>query len=300
MSNVVYQWVLKSNNPTNLIYIPESDVRNIVTAKQSIYIFAGLRGKIYISNGSAADLFAKVPDHISGTVQPQLGWGAAIYHQNQLYFGVFNGTSNPFGSNKYGGIWGLDIDTGAMYLQNVLSDGSYAGYVPLLGKMGEGEFAGYGLYAGWWDSSLSSGLDVSVSTPYTGGQSIIVSDLIPVGTLLAPMTASQVEFKTSMPLATGESVQLQMASSLYDYANGNFTNLGTTVGSAPPYTTSDGTNPQILSGNFPITVQKQQWLLVKTILTSKATTPTYCRLTQLRVKGDTIKTQVAGQPYATQ
>lgn len=288
IKNVIYPWDLTSAQFTApLVQCSEKNIKNIVNVNQNGYVFAGNRGRIFIINGSQASVWKKMPDHISGTVQPTFQWGDAISINNQLYFGIYRSSgANVSSSNVYGGVWGIDLDSRSIYLSNKLSDGTYAGYCSALLQMGLGEATGNGFYAGWYDSANSSGIDVSIGTPYAGGQSNIVSDMIPVGTALQPNTASQIEFKLSTPLLTGESVQLLMGSSLADYVNNTFTNVGTVSGTGVE-----------LSGNFPITVQKQQWLLVKGILTGIASNPSYNRITQLRVIGDTVKSNVPNQPF---
>jgi hypothetical protein len=311
-SNFIYPWdaeglALKYTAPA--ILLPEKNVSAMVTAGNNAYVFAGNRGIIYVTNGSQASFFKKIPDHLSGTVEPLFWWGGsletpqntptgtAICQKNRLYFG-FCATSPATGATVtgYGGIWCIDLSTGAMWQSNQLSYGTYAGLasaflIPTAGAS-YGPSVGYGIVAGWWDGQNSYGVDVSISNPYSNGQSWVVSDIIPVGTFFKPMTAQQLEFKVSSPLLTGESVQLLMGSSLNDvYGSGSMTAVGTTSGDAT------GT---VFSGNFPITVQSQQWLIVKAILTYASGTPSYNRLTQIRIIGDTIATKVANEPYSTQ
>lgn len=310
--NYIYPWnaaALDKEYTAPVIILPESNIVNIVNVGNNGYIFAGNRGNIYITNGSQASLFQKMPDHLSGTIEPYFYWGGATYNKNRLYFGVYASGPNGGASLNYGGLWCIDLTTQALFNSNKFSSAVANVYASALATFtysptysaNPNAYLGYGLLMGWSDGgSVNNGIDESIGTPYAGGQSFIVSDLIPVGTALKPMTAYQVEFKLACPLALNETVQLLMASSLYDYQNNNFTSLGTTSGTAPAYTTSDGTNPQILSANFPITVQKQQWIILKAILTSTAPSPSYNRVVQLRVIGDTVKTQVANQPFATQ
>jgi hypothetical protein len=288
--NRIYVWDAAgfAKTPDSYIFLPESNTINIVSVQQNAYVFCGNRGRIYITNGSQADLFAKVPDHLSGSVQPFYQWGSACYNLNKLYFGIRDvELLSASSSNNYGGIWCLDLSTQAMFLQNQLSLGTYAAHVTtFLVMTPKDTFSGYGIYAGWYNEAGSnSGVDVTINSPYTNSASYIISDMIPVGTLLKPMTASQIEYKLSTPLQTGETVQLLMSSNLND----SFTSLGTTTGTGVE-----------LSDNFPITVQAQQWLLVKCILTSIASSPSYNRLVQLRIIGDTIKSNVPTQPYSTQ
>ena len=299
--NIVYPWDLTDNTySTPLILLPEKNVQAIITIGNNGYIFAGNRGWIYLTNGSQASPWKKVPDHISGAVEPLIFWGGyitagaptgtATFNKDRLYFGCEVTLQSGGVATGYGGIWCIDVNTGAMWNSNQMSYGSYAGYVSALivstAQSTYGPNIGYGLIAGWSDAGTPTyGIDVSVAAPYTGGQSYVISDAIPVGTLLKPMTASQIEFKLATPLKTAETVQLLMSS----YPTGSFTSLGTITGTGVE-----------ISGNLPIVLQAQQWLVIQAILNSVVSSPSYNRLVQLRVIGDSVKTQVAGQPFGVQ
>lgn len=283
---------------TNPILLAESYVQNIVTVNVNAYIFCGNRGNIYVTNGSQASPFAKIPDHISQVIEPNFFWGGATYQKNRLYFSAYvtnnSETIDPVG---YGGVWAIDLSTNALWLANQLSYGTYTGFASALaavpikfnGPAMVIDPIGSGLLIGWVNGA-NNGVDVTISTPYLNGASWVVSDLIAVGTALKPMTGYQVEYKLSTPLKTGESVQLLMGSSLNDlYGTGSMTTLGTTTGTGVE-----------ISDNFPIVVQEQQWILIQAILISISSGGSYCRLVQLRVIGDTVKTQTQTQPFATQ
>lgn len=309
--NIIYPWDLTSPTySTPLILLPENNISSIVTVGQNAYIFAGNRGNIYITQGSQASPFKKVSDHISGQVEPLFYWGSfssslvnaacpqcATYTKNRLYFSISGSYQNGSDITGYGGIWCIDLGSNALFEPQELSYGSYNGTVGAIGtSIGNiaagstyGPNEGYGLIAGWGNGSGSYGVDVDIASPYTNGSSSVVSDLIPIGTLLHLGTPYQFEYKLSMPLQVGETVQLFAGYSLADYINGTMTSLGTTTG--------DGTQ---LSDNFPTLVENQQWLIVQAVLTSIASNPSYNRLVQMRVIGDTLKTQIPGQPYALQ
>jgi hypothetical protein len=267
--NTIYSWDTISTS-TIPILLPENNVQSLVTVNTNAYVFIGDRGNIYITNGTQVSWFAKVPDHLSGTFEPAFTFTGAIYNRNRLYFGIY-ATVGGYQVGSYSGVWMLDPNTGAMCLAHQLSYGSYTmGWVSALSTGASGD----GIIAGWRHSNSNDcGVDICTSTPYTGGQSYIISDAIPVGTLLQPTTPQQIEFKLSKPLQTGETVELQVASSL----DGPFTSVLTVNG--------DGS---LVSGNsigFPI--QNIQWLYIKAILTGKTSSPSFNRLTELRVIGAT-------------
>lgn len=274
--NQAYNWDRTSNLVTNPVLLPESYVARIVTINTNAYIFCGNRGNIYITNGSQANFYKKVPDHISGTVQPYFTWGDVTYQKKRLYFGVYAVDNSGTALSGYGGVWTIDTETNAMWLSNQLSYGSYGGYatalfpIPPLPVFSSGlatQPAGVGLLIGWNNSS-TYGLDSTISTPYTGGQSYVISDAIPIGTAIQPITPQQVEWKTAVPLVSGESVQILISPGL----NSSYVSAGTTTGT-------------VASAIYSMPDQAYQWILVKGILTSTASSPSYARLTQIRLKG---------------
>lgn len=310
--NIIYPWdTISATYSTPLTFLPESNISCLISTGNNGYVFAGNRGNIYRMNGSQADFLKKIPDHISGAVEPLIFWGGygtnsvptgtAVYNKNRLYFGCQVSLQAGGNAMGYGGIWCLDLNTNSLWNSNQMSYGSYAGYVTALNisssQASYGSNIGYGLLAGWSDGGTPVyGIDACIAAPYTGTQSYVVSDVIPVGTIFKKMTPYQFEFKTAMPLQNNESISLYAGYSLVDYTSNTMQFLGTASGA----TLSTGVNA-VLSANFPTTVQGQQWLILQAVLTAASGgTPTYNRLTQLRIIGDTIKTQVPGQPYGIQ
>lgn len=272
--NKVYPWDLVSTQYTNpLILLAENNVTSIVTVNMNAYIFCGNRGIIYITNGSQAQPFVKIPDHLSGTIQPTYSWGGTAYNQNKLYFGVVgdtNGTSTAL--SGYGGVWGVDLITKAIYVSNILSGGSDVSPTAILPMEVPGDtFNGYGYYASFVNSTQSTyGVDVTLSTPYTDGTAIIETDLIPIGTFTRPRDLAQIEYKLTKPLVLGEIIQIyyrtdfsQSYTSIFQdiYASGRFSNT------------------------HPINFRNAQWIQFKIALTSVSSSPSFTRLKEIRVLG---------------
>lgn len=285
-TNQVYVWDTTSNLIGYYIPIAEPFVAKMVTVNTNTYIFAGNRGRIYYTNGSQAQLWKKIPDHLSGTIEPKYVWAGATSVKNQLYFSFYllSNAGTPIATE--GAVWGADLDTKSIRINNKLSYNTYAGYASAMipqiyNPIANSSPTGSSLFIGWFDganlSTPNCGIDQSATNAeiYTGGESYVISDMIPIGTAIQPVTPAQFEFKLSTPLLTGESVQLLVASSV----NGSYTSLGTTNG--------DGS---LLSGIFPNQIQNQQWVLLKAVLTGKtiASSPSFNRLTELRIKGATL------------
>lgn len=282
--NAVYPWDRVSNQFNFPILLPENIVWKMVTVNTNTYMFVGNRGRIYLTNGTQAQLFKKVPDWLSGTVEPYFQFYGACYQKNQLYFSVAATTNGLTNLTTYGGVWGIDLDTGAMRLTNELSYGTYAGFASAMiattqtaiaGVISSPNANGNGLFIGWSNGVGGFGIDMTTTAIYTGGQAYIISDMIPIGTAINATTPAQFEFKLSSPLLLGETVEMQIAA----YVNGPFTSLGVTQGATPVSLATT-----ILSDIKPNTGWEQQWILVKVILTGIASNPSYNRLTQIRIK----------------
>ncbi len=94
--------------------------------------------------------------------------------------------------------------------------------------------------------------------------------MIPIGTYLNPTTDANVEFKLTVPMVSGEGVKLayrqDLSQSFTDITNGEFTTAGA------------------FSGVVKVNFQKSQWLQIRTYTKSTATTPSYTRLRELRIR----------------
>lgn len=271
--NVVYPWDTFSNLPNYPIFIPEYNIVKLVTVNTNTFIFVGNRGRIYYTNGSQAQLFKKVPDHISGTVEPYYTWGGATSNKNQLYFSFSVTTNAGVAITQYGGLWAIDLDTKAIRLTNKLSYATYAGYASAIIPNFSASAAGTGLFIGW-DSGVSTyGIDTTVSAPYSGSQAVIVSDLIPVGTFKKPRDFERIEYRLTKPMVSGESINI--------YARLIFNTTDTGFGSAILTDSTVGNFSSDASVNF----KNAQWLQLETVLNSTASSPSYTRLKEIRITG---------------
>lgn len=265
--NLIYPWDRISTSYTFPLFLPEYNVARLITVNTTMYIFMGTRGRIYRTNGSQVVLYIKVPDFISGTIDPYFAWGAVGTNKNQIYFGVSVTTNGAVAVSGYGGLWAIDTDSDALRLVNKLSYGTYLGYATVYLPNPTNGAAGSGFYVGWDSGATTYGVDVSSSTPYTNYETTIDTDMTPVGTLLKPYTGSQFEFKLTKPLVSGEGVKILYRTDLSQ----SFTLIGetTTVGA--------------ISDNFPNTFQNAQWIQLQIALKSTGSTPSYVRLKEVRM-----------------
>lgn len=268
INTFVYPWDRVSTSFAYPLIVAEGFIKNIVSTNSTAYIFAGKRGRIYETNGANIQLFKKFPDQLANTETPYYTWGGAYYFRNQLCFGISATTNANVAISSFAGVWAVDLDSEFLYLLNSLSTASYAGSVPTLVAHGNPIPAGNALIVGWINGAGSGGIDVGSSNPYTSYESYIDSDIIPVGTYFKPETSAQIEYKLSKPLVSGESIRIAW--------RGNLTDSFTTVAS---FTTTG-----LISDATVVNFEKQQWVQLRISLSSTASTPSYDRLREIRMR----------------
>jgi len=268
--NVIYPWNGFSTTFNYPLLLPEYNVTKMVTVNTNTYIFIGNRGRVYITNGTNVQLYKKVPDHISGTIEPYFSWGGATTLKNQIYFSCLVTTNGGSTISQYGGLWAVDTDSNALRLTNKLSYGTYAGYASaMIANLGSNP-AGAGLYIGWDNGSSGYGVDTTSSNPYTGSETTIDSDLIPIGTFQQPKEFTKIEYKLTRPLVSGESIVIKTRL-VFDTQNTGYTTALTdsTVGS--------------YSGIGDVNFKNAQWVQFQIVLNSTNSSPSYVRLKEIRI-----------------
>lgn len=283
IQNKVYPWNRVATSYNYPLILAENHTVRMVTTNSTTFIFAGNRGRIYMTNGSNIQLFKKVPDHIvqifgttNGT-DPYFTWKDAIYWKSQIYFSFEAATNAGTVITNLGGIWAIDISLNdlqiitatCLRMVNTLSQATYIPSV-LLPNIRTATPAGAGIYAGYYNTLTTGyGVEVTQTTPYVdtdiGGE--IYSDLIPTGIFTKPRSFEQVEFKLAKEMVSGESVRMSVRQS----NSQSWTVLGTTTSG-------------VLSNIEPFATQDSQWIQVYIELFSTATTPSFVPLKEIRLR----------------
>jgi len=292
LGSFVYVWNKIDPGFSDLLNVPDNFTKKIIATNQNAYIFAGTRGRIYITNGSGIDLYKKIPDYLTGLFNPFYVWGDASFGRNQLFFSFYVRNSAGTIQSLCSGAWAIDLDSEAMRMLNKTSDASYGGIVRMVtlrpsDNTGSplSSVVGNNLAIGWYNGSNTSFIDVSTAVPYTNYESYMELDMIPVGTFLDRFTPTQIEWKTSMPLGGGgtlEKIRISYRENLLDA----FTVIGETqaTGTNVVGTTTGTTTGYAVSDYFSANFQNIQWVQLKVELASNSTTPTYNRLTEVRIR----------------
>lgn len=270
----VYVWDKVSPGFTGILNIPDNFTTAIVPANQNAYIFTGTRGYIYITNGSGIDVYKKYSDYLTGVTNPYIRWKDANFIKNQLVFGITATTNAAVAVTTVAGVWAIDLNTDALRMLNKLTNSGYGAttaticeYPVSTSTNNSNMTAGNSLLVGWFTGS-TYGLDIGTSNPYTNYESYLQTEFIPVGTFLDPFTPSQIEWKTALPLVSGEGVKLSYRTSLAD----TFTLI------------SETTTAGQLSDMYKTNFQKAQWVQLLLETKSTASSPSFVRATEIRIR----------------
>lgn len=282
--NTVYPWNQIDATPSDLIALPERDVQKMINVNNMVYMFAGNKGNVYITNGSVASMVLTVPDYCAGVpgiastyIEPYFSWGDAMYLRGRVYFSILDQTATKAGN--CGGVWsfvptqnlyqGQDIGQ-ALRLENQNSYATYSGVATVLLPSEEQNAISPQYWSGWQDNysvaTSSFGIDFTATTPVT--TYVVETDLLPTGTMLSKNTYSQLEYKLSTALQSGDSVQL--------YYRTDSTSAWTTCGTTNLESTIK------LSGYYDMQFQATQWIQFRAVVTTSGTTASsFVRLAQI-------------------
>lgn len=270
--NAVYPWDKISSSFGLPIYVADQYIKRIVSANQNAFIFPGNqggRGRIYITNGSQAEVWYKIPDYIFGEQDPYYVWGDAIYHRNEIIFGFFPTENSGAGiiQNFYY-VWAINLDTKVFRAISQLPvSATFVSNASCLIGAANPNTKGFSYIVGWDNNGSAPGIGYSGTTAGVG-TGFLQTDLIPIGSFLQKQTYTQVEFKLRTPLQSGESIQI---TPIVDAS------VGTNLVFAPTITTG------VISGYAPVTFEKAQWLQLSVSLTGNSGT-SGCRLKEIRIR----------------
>ena len=284
-TNILYPWDQVSPLPSDLIYMPENDTKKMVTVNNTMFVFAGQKGNIYMTNGSAVSLALSVPDYCAGIpgtpatyIEPYFTWGDAMFCRGRVFFSIQDQTATKAGN--CGGIWSftptqnffVGQDTGqALHLEGTSSYDTYDGACSLLIPAFNQSAISAQFWSGWYSDTSLPLYGIDFTDTITAGTTVIETDLIPTGTMLEKKTFRQIEYKLSTPQAVGETIAISYRK--------NSTEAWTALSSAIVDTTSD------LSGYFDCSFERTQWLQLQITLTPlSSSASTFLRLVELRIR----------------
>lgn len=274
--NAIYPWDKLSPVFALPIYVGDSYIKNMVSVNQNVFIFPGNttgRGRIYITNGSQADEWFKIPDYIFGELDPYYEWGDAIFHRNNLVFGFLpSENSGAAAIQNFGYVWAIDLETKAFRaISQLPSTSSFFTNATSLIPTYNLSSPGFGYIVGATDGTAGTNhSSISYSGTTAGiGTASIITDLVPIGTFLQKKTFTQVEFKLRSPMQSGEAISISARTD--------------NSGLQQPLTFSPTPTTGSISGVAPVNFQNNQWLNFFVNLTGNSAT-SGMQLKEIRIR----------------
>lgn len=272
----IYTWDYISSNMSAPVPISEQIVR-IENLLNNIYVTAGQKGNIYVSNGYSAQALLKLPDFIAGVIDPVWSFGGMMVHRAKLYFQALAQTTA--GANILAGVFSINVsptNSGDVNMANAVimeSQNSY-GLTPSTGASSrallidnEPSASGCDSYYSAYSSATSSGgIDYNDTTLWQNFEPSIETDIIPIGDFLSKRTLGLIEFKLDRPLATGDQIRMYSRISLSD----TYTLMGTT-------TTAQ------LSDYYQTNIFESQWAQFKVQFKCASSSSSFVPLREIRI-----------------
>lgn len=206
----IFPWFPGSLHYQNPIRIADNGVHAMLNKNGTIYILAGIEGKMYQSNGAVAYPIAQIPISITDlkggtylTATPQ----SLINYKDKICFAFSAGGSSTIDGM---GVWSL-MQTSRGNILN-LEHGISTGNFGLTTNVQIGallDISNDTLLVGWKDAT-SYGIDKTTNTSRsTGYTAYFESPLYNIGTYTGKGRINDIEFSLVRPLATGEGIKIK-------------------------------------------------------------------------------------------
>jgi hypothetical protein len=215
----VFCWDRSSTSFTGskTLHIADNGVSQMIERSGLLYIIAGVKGTVYVSNGSQVKQLKELKsiDLLTtpgANVSPNPG--AIIFHDGKILLGIAGGSGGtPLG------VYALN-DSNAVTLENVISSGEVTGLA-----IGALFSVSPTTYLIGWQGASAQGIDLVGYSGYraTSYAAYVDTSLVRVGTPGRKRSFSEVEFQLAKPLTAGTGVRIAYRKNLTD----SFTTIGT-------------------------------------------------------------------------
>jgi hypothetical protein len=271
----LYTWDYTSSFTNSPVPIGEP-IQRIKNLLNSIYITAGQKGNVYVSNGSYVQLMYKIPDYIAGAIDPVWTFGDLMRHRGKIYFQAL--AQNTSGINILAGIFSLIVSpavTGEVASGLIMEAQNSYGLTPTSGTTGagilidaepssNGQDSYYSVYS---TGSSSGGIDYNDTTVWQNFEPTIETDFIPIGTFLDKKTPGQVQFILDRPMSSGDQIELSWRQSLSD-----------------SYSTPVVTSTTTIANAFPPNISQILWIQFKINFKGASSNSSFIPLREVRVQ----------------
>src|SRR3990167_8785147 len=203
----IFPWDGTSTSYNDPIQINENGVNAMINIGGSLYVLAGIEGKVYKSNGVQAWVIGQIPlsvANISGGKYLEPYPGAITQFKGRLFFGVSSASTSGMGiyslkETSIGNILNMEhfVDSEGVGGTNPLEIGA------LMGVTRDSLLVGYRDNA-TYRIAKTTATSYAYATDYGG---FFESPLYQVGTHLNRRQFSELEFKFAKELASGEGIR---------------------------------------------------------------------------------------------
>lgn len=263
----VYSWDYLSASVSSPSPVGEL-IHKITNVLNNIYVFAGNKGNVYISNGYSAQAFKKIPDFIAGVIDPVWEFGDQMTHRTKLWFQALAKTNT--GTNILAGIFSIDVNSDNEIVME--SQNSY-GLTPASGASHKGvlidnqQFADNdSYYSAWSNGDNVGGIDYNDTSVWQNFEPVLETEIIPIGNILDKQTLGNIQFKLDRPMVAGDEIRMYWRPSL----TASYTLMGTT-------TTTQ------LSDYYPSNVSQAQWAQFKVEYKGASSNSSFLPLKEVRL-----------------
>jgi len=209
----IFPWDRSSTSFNLPIELFENGVHAMITIQNQLYIFAGVTGTIYVSNGYSTQKLAQIPESLVSVTTDTAGGlyefypGSVMNYRGKIYFGIGNNVATV-------GVFSVDIQTGVLNVEHLISTGEDGSTSSATTQSVTALLATscIDFLLGWQDNA-TYGIDLT-SLKYTGFAAFAESALYQIGTKKRPEAFTEVECLLSKPLATGQGVKIKYRRSL--------------------------------------------------------------------------------------
>ena len=212
----IFPWDRTSDSFQLPISLQENGVHWMITIGNITYFMAGVEGKIYATNGSSVKLFKQLPRFIFNIDEKKYiisSPGGVMNHRGKLYFSVASSQTDGEELADGVGVWSLDLETGALIMENQISTGNTSGtgtnapQVKAIFPINRNQYL-----LGIEDTAIGggqvNGIDkVSNTERYTSYAARIDSQFFSVASENNPRDFSTLEFELARPMRTGEGIR---------------------------------------------------------------------------------------------
>jgi hypothetical protein len=224
-SATIFPWDKSSADfDTPIKFYEDGDYKGwqVIVYGLKAYIHVGKRGQWYVTNGTEAVKFAKMPTSIVDIAPDSLAIypDAADIVNGLIYFAISNDSTGTLTTQ---GIFSLNPNTGAINLEHIISTGNYGQTynmaVTSIKSLGNKKFV-----CTWREMTGGGntyGADAISTSRITSDNSFLISPFIRVGTKNNKKSFSIFEVQLAKPLVTGDSVKLYYRTAI----NGNWLSI---------------------------------------------------------------------------